>query len=201
MLIPDKYKDKCNQVRSEIMEKVAEGPEELADFIKFKLIEEGFTKDECSKVAQISSPLKKTIEEAVEKGLKKSGRGSLMSNLKKGLAIGAGLLGIGAAGQAIESGYQNYSANQNFQNVLKENTSLRKNPKMPEFFNTIKKFSPSIAQDKHALETVLEHANEFGRIDYPLLKQMRDIEKGAPGGVGAKASGVASAAKAVGGLM
>jgi len=187
MLIPQEFKGDLDEVRSQIMEKVAEGPGELCEYIQFVLIKNDFTPEDCDKVASAIRrlpPIKEmkknaTRKEKTVKNIIAGGLAGMKGNpLIQGLAAATGLIALSSASSAIQKGMSNIRANMNFKEIMNKNPNLRKDPNIDSYFKTIKYFTPTVAGDRNVLQTALQHAHEFGRLEYPLLKDLIQIQTG-----------------------
>jgi len=211
MLIPKEYKDELDELRSQLMEKIAEGPGELADYIKFVLIKNDFTPEECDKMASVikRNPAIKEFRKkaadikAVEKGISLVGKSLKNNPIVGGLAAATGLIALSSASSALQKGVANVRANMTYKQVLNKNPELRKDPNIDSYFKTIKYFTPTVAGDENVLANALQHAHEFGRLEYPLLKDLIQIQTGVigpPQKPSASAKVVGDVAKAMAGL-
>jgi len=191
MLIPNEFKDELDDIRSQMMEKVAEGPGELSNYIQFVLIKNDFSSEECDKMASLirkSDDIKEIQKNAAVPGKKitKKTVSFLGSSIKNnpivgGLAAATGLIAMSSASNAIQKGVANVRANMTYKKVLNKNPELRKDPNVDSYFKTIKYFTPTVAGDENVLENALQHAHEFGRLEYPLLKDLIQIQSGVIG--------------------
>ena len=209
MLIPEKYKTELDQIRSDIMEKIAEGPAEVANYVNFVISSNDFSEEECKHMSKTAAKLLGfdfDIEKLAKVDFDKFAAPATMVMPKQigaGLALAAGFIGLTEAFKGIRQMIENKSADSTFQEVLDENPSIKKDKNAQTYFNTIKKFAPRAAGDKHILETALQHANEFGRLDYPVVKDLIQIQQGAVGPTqpaGSTASTVSNIAKTLTGI-
>lgn len=199
MLIPEEYKSDLDRIRSDLMEKVADGPAELANYVKFTLIDSGFSKEECQKLAYPTAAQMNAMGEAFGKGIagvmKPAAKNKpVAESLMKGLAWAAGLIGITSAAKAVGGVIESQAANQTYNDVIRDRKDLKQDKNMETYFQTIKKFAPTVARDQHALTTALEHAHEFGRVDYPMIKDLVQIESGTVGSPTQSLQGASSVA-------
>lgn len=219
-MIPEEYKEKVNEIRSEIMEKVAEGPSELVNYVAFSFIDNGFDEKDCddfikkafllydSEASKTAGAADVTVADMVSgaRALRGGIGGTagamrdvgdiasmvgpftpwgrptigqkITSFIGKHLpiALGAGILGAFGAKKLLEKSKEKVLADSALKAILKEKPELAADPNIYKFYNTIKRFAPSLASDKHILESALEHAHEYGRLDYPMMKELIEMQ-------------------------
>jgi len=217
-MIPDEYRERVDEIRSDIMEKVAEGPSELVNYISFSLINNGFDEKDCDDFIKKAFILYSNsgAESKKEGSFKEISEGAKVVRGAVGgtagtirdvkdiatvlapftpfgrqtfgqkitsaigrhlpLAIGSAVLGAFGAKKLLEKSKEKAMSSTAFAQILEEKPELANDPNIEKYYQTITRFAPALASDKHILESALEHAHEYGRLDYPMMKELIEMQ-------------------------